>query len=495
MDALSFAVQALTSLAVDAFRQDLGFALQFAICLISAVLVFLRTQRIATAQQATRTQTRSSNRNDLPDAPAPESVGDADVKPVANRTAKPRGGVQSVFRACGLLAMVLFAVILGVEYFGTPTLLRRAFETLHQKSGIKITFETATGGFLQGELVLRNIKISRQNHPQSNFDLVCGEARIRGSAWTILTPGRVFKELQLARVTGNYEQQPRAAKPQPQPQPQPQVNNVPAPPAPLADEAKKRVEVGHLSIIDSQIHITDRSVEGEPVEFDLTLNRLDCPSFRSDRAPFDICFRSQIDGLLDEQKFHVASRETPEGSRTEWNATKLPLKLVRAYLNGPFRWLAEGSFDLQATQFVKIDRTQPVQFNCRLVLNDVRVQVPDGLRPAIRVGAIFLADYINQQDKPLPLNFQTEQDRKRFDLRTVESLEQFWSQIQRAAIASLLKTTGRKLDVVADFIGAENSEEVVDKVSDLAARAIERIKQRKKAKRDAKLKRAGLPEE
>jgi hypothetical protein len=479
MDVLLFAITELSSATYDTFQQSSVAATLLGLAVIGGYLVLRRTLRLrsnALAYQPDPMPPKPAQvipgRNNAGD-PIPEAVEQASADAFAFRSAQRQGAFQGALRSLGLVGALVFSLAMGVEIFGTPTLLRRAFQSASASNHVQLTFETATGGFLHGEIVLRNVKISRQNDPKANFNLACDEVRIRLSFLTILRGQRVIEELQLKHVTGNFDSVGR----DPRPQPGRDVNAPP--PAVQKTKQQQAVFIEHLKIVDSKIHLTDLALEGEPVEFDLTLKSLDCPYFRSDRAPFDIAFRSNVDGLLDDQEFHVTSVETQEGFRTEWKGSKLPVKLIRAYLGGPFRWLTQGTFDVEASQLVRPDPALPVEVTSHVLLTNVQAGVPDGLRPAAAIGAQFLINYLNNQRKPIDLKFQVELNRERFDLRTVESLDHFWAQMRSAAVTSLIKVSGRKFGIVAD-------EQTADQISDLAQRALERMKERRKARRQAK---------
>ncbi|MDB5384615.1 MAG: hypothetical protein JWM11_261, partial [Planctomycetaceae bacterium] len=483
---LQFAITSLTSGAINALRQDFETAILLGAGLLASYLVFLRSvQHSRAGSDRLAGETPSANCDG--DQPRPESVEQAADETFGLRTARRHGGLRAGLRIFGLLGAFPVALLLGIEFFATPTLLQRAFQAIQAQSGIELTFETAEGGFLRGELILRNVKIRRQHHPKSNFDLACSEVRLGCSCWTLLQRDPVIEELLLIEVSGKYEARGPAILPNVARNPD---APAPAPPAPdlVMPEKRSIISIDHLRIVNSRILFTDLQTDGGRVEIDLTLKTLDCPAFRSDRAAFDICFRSNVEGLLNGQEFHVFSTNTPEGFKTEWSGKNLPVELARAYLDGPFRWLTQGTFDVHAVQLVRPDQTQPVQVTCRMVLTDVQAGVPDGLRPAVAIGAQFLVNYLNQQAKPLDLSFQVELNPNRFDLRTVESLDHFWSQVRKAAISSLLKAGGKKLGVAAEFAGPENADQASDVLSDLAERALERIKERRKAKREAKAK-------
>lgn len=469
MDALSLSVQFLTSLTIKSLQQSSSLAILFVGCVIASILAFLRTRRIYVLAAANHLDDQRPSSDRELEAPPAEPEDVVTVGRIIPPISKQRQGLWSSARALGFGLTALCGLLCGLEHLSMPMLLRQASVELEKKTGFELKYGSATGGLLSGELVLHEVRISRQGHPRSNFDLQCGEVRVRGSVWTILSPGKILKQLKLEQVTGTYEVLSREAPPGVE------KKNI----APDLDGPRNKIEIGQLRIDDALIHFVDRSVAGELVELDVTLKILDCPNFRTDRAAFDVFFRSRVDGLLDGQEFHAVSVDTKEGTKTDWKGTKLPLKLARRYLDGPFRWLSQGSFDFQATQLVRLNPVLPVQFQCDMVLNDVEVEAPVGARPAAAIGAQVLTSFIKQQDRPLALSFQTEQDRKRFDLRTTESLQQFWTQVQRAAVSALLKaSSGNKVDG-----------DVADAVSDLATRAIERIKERRKAKREGKTRR------
>lgn len=478
MDLLHCTIMALTSEPLNAVRHGIGVAALTGAGLFAGYLLLTRTLLSGIQTVSEEPSDEAGNLTCAPAVASSKSVDKAAADAFALRAGVQRTGLQSILRASGPSGILLFSTLMGIELFAMPSLMRKAFESIREKSGIQLSAESVKGGILHGELVLRKLKIVRKNHPKSNFDLKCAEVRIRATWWTVLSWNPAIDELKLSEVSGQCELLATETPPAPGQTYNSSISDV------MNAQLRQGVKIKHFKVADSRIRFTDQSIPGEVVELKVAVKKLDCSDFRTERAATDIVFRSNTEGMLDDQKFQITSTDSKTGHKTEWKATKLPVKLARAYLGGPFRWLTKGKFNVQAEQLVSPDQTRPVQLNCRLSFIEIQAGVPDGLGPTVTIGARYLVNFLNQQSRPVDLNFQVEAPRNRFDLRSVENSNDLWAQIRTAAIAALLKAGGKNLGAVADFVGAENPDEVVEKAAGLADFIVDSIQQRRQTKRE-----------
>ena len=377
-------------------------------------------------------------------------------------------------RGLGLFGIAVVGLLMAVEKHGTEPILRWSLAKLEPKSGIQVTFESATGGLLSGKFVLHHVHVVRQNHPESNFDLTCSEVTARCSLWKILSPSSAFDGLRFEGVTGSYDRSRGPAKPR-------------QPDGTIAEQKQpaRNSRIGELEVVGANITFTDHTVEGDPVEMALGIDSLRCSPVRAAQAPFDLIFRSDAAGTIDGQPFVIQTTPSATATQTEWRATGLPVSLLRAYLSGPFRWLQSGECDVSVVQQMPNEPAQPVTLESHLVLRDIRPGVPNDTKPAVAVAAQLLMAQMKRLPREKDIGFTLKLDPAKFDLTRTEDREHLWQQYKAAAVAGLLQTAPIKIEGLSDETN-ERLENAVDKVTIKALKAIENIRIRRQARKAAK---------
>lgn len=409
--------------------------------------------------------------------PEPNDKGPA-AQPTAGQrepfSASNMGFVRQTLRCLVFVGIWCATMVAAVEYLGAEPLLRWSLGKLEAKTGVKLTFGQATGGPLRGEFVLRQVRAVRQNHPYSNFDIVCSQVTVRFSFWKLLGSQLAFEDVRAEQISGEYD---RIGRHEP--------GSAPGDDLSKTEKPKKNIPIGHLEIRDATIDYTDSTVEGDPIEFALGINSLVCRPFRTAYAPYDIVFRSEVDGTLDQQPFRVHSSETATERKTEWEATGLPVKFARAYLGGPFRWLAGGKVDALVTQTTNPDPRVPVVLETTLKLREIQTGVPGNVKPAVALAARIVVSQLKLIPKEKTFGFKLKLEPEKFDLTKTEDLDRLWQQFKQAAVAGLVQSTGIK----PEGLSPESNQKVdqaVNAITDEALKALERIKERRKAKKAAK---------
>ena len=374
-------------------------------------------------------------------------------------------------RGLGLAGIAVVGSLVGIEFFGTEPILRWSLARLELKSGIRVTFERATGGLLSGQFVLHRVHTVRENHPASNFDLTSSRVTVRCSLWKVLGPDWAVDGLHIEQASGSYHCSaglPRAPRPE----------------TTLAEPATK-ARVEQLRVQAATITYTDSTMEGDPVQIDLAIDSLECAPVRAAQAPFDLIFRSNAAGTIEGRPFLIKTTHSPTTTKTEWRATGLPIALVGAYLEGPFRWLHSGECDVSIAQQLHHERTLPVTLEAHLILRNVRPGVPDNAKPAVALAAQLLISRIQRFPKEKDVGFTLEIDSEKFDLTKTEDRNQLWKQFQAAAVAALLQSIPVKVKGSSDE-AHEQLERTVDKVTNKAIQAIEKLRVRRQARKTPK---------
>lgn len=384
------------------------------------------------------------------------------------------GALRSVLRSLTVLGVMSTAALIAAEHFGSAPLLRWSLSKLQAQSGIQFTFEEATGGPLSGQFVLHKVRVQRANDPHSNFDLNASEITLRFSMWKLIRAQIAFDELRIEQVTGAYQrvgkfESPGAAEKAPRTK---STEKTKENTAEQAGQASKNVLIRRFQVKNATIDYQDSVVEGEPIQFVLAIKSLTCAPFRTEHAPFDIVFRSEVEGTLDQHPIRIASKKVSNGKQTEWQATGIPVKFARAYLGGPFRWLTAGECDLQVKQTVLDNPRAPVIVETRMGLRNIRAGAPPNVKPAVAIAAQLLISQIKRFPKEKAITFKLRLDPDKFDLTQTEDVDRLWQQFREAAIAALIQSTGLK----SGDGTPEGDQKVQETVIDITDTALDALK-------------------
>lgn len=385
--------------------------------------------------------------------------------------------LRTLVGGLGLAGIAGVGLLVAVEFLGTEPTLSLAFKRLRARTGISITFDRASGGPLRGEYVLHGVRAVRENDVHSNFDLQSSAVAVRFSLLDLLWRKQGLDEVRVDQVTGTYEKSGDRG-------------GLASGPELSHDQRRARnIPISRLSIFDATLNYTDSSVKGEPVKFDLVLESLQCVPFNTAFAAHDILFRSNVVGTIDQQPFSIESQRSETGAKTIWKATGMPVRFARSYLNGPFRLLRAGECDVHIVQDVPDDRKLPVVVDTHLKFRGIRAGLPDDVKPAVAVAAQILMSQLNKVPKQMDLDFILKLDQDKFDLTTTEDLNDVWMQFRGAAVSSLLKASGLKVETVSDGAGKE-LDVTVDQLTEKAFQILDKARERRKAKKAEKQKAA-----
>lgn len=384
-------------------------------------------------------------------------------------------------RDWGLRGIALIGALLIVEQFATDPLGRWVLNRLESQSDVRLTYGKVTGGLLSGGVTLHQVHAIQENHPAANFNLRAESVTVQLTAWKLLGPTLDIDQLWIAGVKGTYE---RLRKPQ---------KGDPQEPGRSGDGISNAgLQIGKLVLIDGLIDFTDHAVEGDPIQCQLAIETLECPRVRSSSAAYDLLFRSEVVGTINAHPFLIRTTSTDQEVITEWRADQLPIQFARAYLEGPFRWLRTGELDVHVEQHRPSHPKLPVTLESRLALRNIQPGVPADTKPAVAIASQLLISQLKEFPKERDLGFTLKLDPDKFDLTRIEDRDELWNQYKAAAVAALLQTAAVSPDGVPDAT-QEQLDQAVDRLTNRALKAIEKIRIRREARKAAKQKPAPAP--
>ncbi len=349
---------------------------------------------------------------DRPAARAVEQPSEAGQPPRKTETSVPVTQIEQVFRparirkttsklrwfrrlsmlSVALLLLALLVLVVIDRFFFEPSV-RWAFQRLQPKTGIQVDFQSAAGSLFQCRVRLQDVRFRREGHPRSNFDLQAGQAVFDVAASSLLLGQPQFEMVMIDRIRGTYYREPHEG----------QV------------VLRRRYVVDQLHLSDVRLRVIDGTREGSPLELDVEIDDWTALPLRSDWAVFDILFRSQANGRLQNVPYRISRSETAAGPMTHWRIEQIPIATMASYLGPPLTWLAGGVLDFQMTDEAVRDDPNQLQLHCRVVLRDLTAEPPPGLPLSTQLVVQPLLALFNENAKELPLEFDVNLDLRSFN--------------------------------------------------------------------------------
>jgi hypothetical protein len=319
-----------------------------------------------------------------------------------------------------LFAVTLVAVLIVNQfYFGA--LVRWASADLPQRHGVTLQFSEADGNLFTGHVHLTQATVKRPQHPSATFDVTIDDVEADVDVWQLLR-----REIELEHVTakgirGAY------TRVGPQPEQLPRHGYV----------------ICQLQLEDVELLWGDATRPNGPFVMVIEIDQLETAPFRSTWAAFDVLFRSNGSGRIAGGAFTLATREVPDGRETEWHAKDVPVTLAAGYLGGPFRWITEGTIDVDVIDRWQLpDGDADIEMDWGLTFRNVRAATPADLSAPARVIAEPVVTYFNTHTEEVPLRLQVTISKGEFTGRMSPPLELITGAVADAATKALAEKLG-----------------------------------------------------
>jgi hypothetical protein len=371
----------------------------------------------------------------LPPKPAPAPVRGTrtatPAKPTAPVPVPPPSGPR-VRRVMRLITRTC-AVILVVTLLGTYVLnallyeatLRWILAGIHHQTGIETTFHEAQGNLWSGMAGMSRVRIRRENHPHSNFDVKIDELLIDVGVLRLWRGEFALEEFRAQDVQGRIEW-------------------LEAP----DDRQRHPFRIDRVQVDRVDVKWTDRTRD-KPVEARLEIGEFRCEAFRSNWAAFDTLFRANTSGRIAGQPFMIVSGPIDGGRQTRWKADALPAQVVGPYLGGPFGWIEEGKIDLDVTDRWQLENiasprldAADIAMDWNLVFRDLKIAPPPHASAMQRKLGEPVAKFLTAHGDRVALEFELTLNAGQFAGRASVETSGLLKDLAKAAAFALAKKVG-----------------------------------------------------
>lgn len=306
---------------------------------------------------------------------------------------KARAWLRWVRRSfLGLLALVALGVLLLNTLLFEPSL-RWIFSRVRARTGVALTFASASGNFFSGVATFKDLAVRRDGDPRSNFDLRAKEVRLDIRMSSALRRQIAFESLTISGLEGTYDRV-----------------------SPHGQRTRGHdFVVDRLVLENSSVRYRDRPLDEKVAEVTIVFERLECAPFSRRQAVFDVLFRSTAQGTIDGAPFTIRTESVEGGRKTFWKGHDLPLRFLAEYAGGGFAWFRSGTAEVDVVDSWKDDESREIESRWKLRLKAFTAEVPAGMTGWKRPIAEAVVAYLNRHPVVLPLEFDLTINKESFE--------------------------------------------------------------------------------
>jgi hypothetical protein len=286
-----------------------------------------------------------------------------------------------------LIFIIAILISLVINFFLFEPTARVVLDQVKTRTGIEVTFDSAKGNIFSGVVQMTEVKIKRENHLHSQFDLQAEKIFLNMDMTAIINFKAVIEDLKVTGMKGSFQRVGKVRRLKP----------------------RKSFIIENFILEDVDIQFSDMTRGEEPVTASVKITSMQSTPFRSQLSIYDIFFNSIVKGTLEETSSLAIEKK-------EWTLDQLPLTLIGQFLGGPFRLISGGNV------FIKVknqwhDRGKSViNMDWHLVIRDIKAKVPEGYPDTgiKRKMADRVVSYINEYSREFSFGFSLDIDEQTF---------------------------------------------------------------------------------
>jgi hypothetical protein len=325
----------------------------------------------------------------------------------------------AVVAAVGLTLLV--SAVLQLFFFESAV--RWIFGRVRANTGIETTFASASGNLFTGRLEMAGVTVRRAGSGTSDFDFRADRVEADLDVWSLHDDPIRIESLRIVRLRGTYtcvKEEKRL-------------------------EARWPFRIDRFVLEDARVSVIDRSRETR-MRLAVVAERWESRPLRSRRAVFDVFFRSNAQGTVDETPFSIRTAEVPEGRETAWRVTRLPADKLGSLFGDPFTWLTAGTVDLEVRDRWRAGEAAEIHLDWRLDFDGAKVVVPAGTEGLLRATGTAVAAYVDRREGTFDVRFRLDLDADRFESAASLDGVGLWRAAGEGILEELVRVSGASPD-------------------------------------------------
>lgn len=330
------------------------------------------------------------------------------------------------------LFIITLVLALVINFFLFETTARIVLDQVKTRTGIEVAFDSAKGNIFTGTVQMTGVKLKREKHQKSLFDLQVEEMSLDMDMTALITFKAVMEELKVKGLKGTFQRVGKVKRLKP----------------------RKPFIIKSFIMENIDVQFSDTTRGEKPVTAVVKVDKMQSAPFRSKMSIYDILFNSTAKGTLEEaSSFTIEKKESPDAMRSRWTLFDLPLELIGEYVGGPLKLISEGSIFIEVENQRQTGEKPGIKMDWYLVIRDIKAQVPDeypdtGIK---RKMADRVVEYINNH--PGEFSFRFSLNIKEETFKNLVSFEGtgFQEALRKQLTAKLVDLAGKTKEKVKEL--------------------------------------------
>jgi len=331
-----------------------------------------------------------------------------------------------------ILFVISLVLALVINFFLFETTARIVLDQVENRTGIQVAFDSAKGNIFTGTVQMTGVKLKRENHQNSLFDLQVDEMSLDMDMTALIAFKAVIEELKVTGLRGTFQRVGKVERLKP----------------------RKSFVIEKFIMEDLDVQFSDTTRGEKPVTAVVKVDKMQSVPFRSQLSIYDILFNSTAKGTLEEtSSFTIEKKESPKDNKSRWTLSELPLALIGEYVGGPLKLISGGSVFIEVQNQRHTGEKPGIKMDWHLVIRDVKAQVP-GEYPDTGIKrrmAERVVEYINDHSREFSFRFSLDIKEETFkDLVSFEGTG-FQEALRKRLTAKLVDLAGKTKERVKEI--------------------------------------------
>lgn len=213
---------------------------------------------------------------------------------------------STIKRGLVLLFGLLAICVLVFNSFGIEPALRAILGNIQQRTGTQVSFASASGNLLTGRLSVNGVTLKREAEGRNAFQLEVASLTADLAILRLADPVWQLDRLDLLGVKGDFKIVERKE-------------------GAGAIAGGRVYEARRVLVQNAELTFVNYKDVPEGISTQVQIEKLNVDEYRSDWSLYDLLYRSELSGTVDEHPF-TFSREVAEGTqKVTWHLTRLDL--------------------------------------------------------------------------------------------------------------------------------------------------------------------------
>lgn len=330
------------------------------------------------------------------------------------------------------LFIITLVLALVINFFLFETTARIVLDQVKTRTGIQVAFDSAKGNIFTGTVQMTGVKLKREKHQNSLFDLHVEEMSLDMDMTALITFKAVMEELKVTGLKGTFQRVGKVRRMKP----------------------RKSFIIENFILEDIDVQFSDTSRGEKAITASVKVDKMQSAPFRSQMSIYDILFNSTAKGTLEKTSFFaIEKKESKDAGKSRWTLNELPLELLGEYIGGPLKLISEGSVFIEVQNQWQEREKPGIKMDWHLVIRDIKAQVPDeypdtGMK---RRMADRVVEYINDHSREFSFRFNLDIKEETFkDLVSFEGTG-FQEALRKQLTAKLVDLAGKAKEKVKEL--------------------------------------------